>query len=211
MPRRPVVPGCFAIETIGLVSAQPFTNRIHVSYASGVPTVAGFEDLETALHDVLDYPWTHNCGPNMTIESRRYTDLASYTGAVYEAPVGVGGTTGGAAYPASVAAVVNLNTSRRYRGGHPRQYMPGMTADSALNESEWTSSFIVNLRTDWANLGDAINTIGLPGGGATAFVAVSYTDLGVPRIDPLIEPITGTAVQTRICSQRRRLGKTVPG
>jgi hypothetical protein len=86
-----------------------------------------------------------------------------------------------------------------------------MTADSALNESDWTSSFIANLTNDWTALINAVNTNDLPSGGGMTFGAVSFTDGGVPRGTPLFEATVANATQTRICTQRRRLGKSLPG
>lgn len=206
MPPLPDAARVIKIEWIGTVSTTAFTCRLHALYTGGPPSDSALVDLDTAQGATLDRPFNHECGANMELTSRTYTDLTSPTAAFASVPKAVGGTTGGTPYPANVAAVINFKIARRYRGGHPRMYMPGMSSGSALSESQWTSSFVTNLQNDWLAVIAGLNGYSSPTIASLTCVNLSYFSGGALRSSPITDPILTASAQQRICTQRRRLG-----
>jgi hypothetical protein len=103
----------------------------------------------------------------------------------------------------------SLEINRRYRGGHPRKYLPFGTAGTYASASSkfWDSGFIDDVQTKMAAF---LSAVGGRTEGSTNFndvVNVSYYTGGALRVTPVVDAVTSLAVRTRICSQRRRLGK----
>jgi hypothetical protein len=137
-------------------------------------------------------------------------DLSSDTGVMGVVTTTTAGAAAGTSNPANVALVVSWEINRRYRGGHPRSYMPG----TATANVSGTNSWVAGTLTAWSTAGDAflasMNAM-TPGAGTTGrMVAVHRYRDKVELTSPLVSGITGSHVDTRIDSQRRRLGKA-PG
>lgn len=88
-------------------------------------------------------------------------------------------------------------------------YISGYSAGNLANSSTWSGSFITTEATNFNTLFASINSIGI-GAVTTDVTGVSYYLDKVLRDDPLLEPVTGIQLQTRVCNQRKRLGKTTP-
>lgn len=116
-------------------------------------------------------------------------------------------------------AVVNVHhIARRYRGGHPRNYLPlGASAD-VVSAGTWDPTFITAVNTAWAN----IVTDVLGSHGSTTLISLSNVSYYGPpnrtitgstgrvktvstvRTVPLTDVITASAASAKIGSQRRR-------
>jgi hypothetical protein len=147
------------------------------------------------------------------------TDLSSNTAPQVANSTGQVGGDGNPPLSAGVAMVISYTIARRYRGGKPRTYLPGMSAGFLLNPSQWDPTEMASFATHWQTYLTAATTT--PGGtaiGAINHVNVSYYQgfvnhtypsgrvKAIPqlRVTPLVDVITGLKVNGEPASQRRR-------
>lgn len=122
------------------------------------------------------------------------------------------GTRAGDGLPASIALALSWKISAHYRGGHPRTYLCGIRVLDLASVSTFASSYLTA-----ASAGaDAFHT-GLeditPGTGSITAVehgVVSFVDSGEWRTPPIFRRIVSSSVDSRIDTQRRRLGRDIP-
>jgi len=142
------------------------------------------------------------------------TDLASPTAAFGQSS---GATEIGQASQKGInssALVLSHHVNRRFRGGHSRTYLGGLTADNtndgrtwiAIAVSDilnwWTGTFVNDIKTNWSSF-----TI-------TGLVQVSYYDKATEpapcyrRTTPIVDAVQDTTASNIIRSQRRRVRNT---
>lgn len=209
MPPLPVVPGVVKLVVAGHNEDSDFVNIYHVAYSGGPPVGSDLSAFAADIGTQLPYIYTHNGSLDLNLDSQTYTDLSSDTGAVYEAALSGTGTVTGSVLPMSASVVVSHEILRRYRGGHPRTYLPLGTASTLEGSSTrfWQASFLTNTQDDFemfrtataAGVRGSVNWLGL--------CSVSYRSGKVQRMTPVVDQIVGSVARTRICTQRRRLGK----
>lgn len=110
--------------------------------------------------------------------------------------------------PAQVAVCASWTLARTYRGGHPRTYLPGVPAAVTLHPSSITGDFADTIaaaaNTHLAN----VSSYGGHGGiTSLTFGTVSFQHAKEWRTPPLFKAIVGASCDTRLDTQRRRLGK----
>jgi hypothetical protein len=151
--------------------------------------------------------YVSNGGTAMTIDSVNYVDLTTDTGVSAIDTIALSGTRSGISCSANDCVLLGHQITRRYRGGHPRNYLP--LGDAALqdNPQQWDTAFVANVLSSWTNV--VLEAFDSAGGGASNVLPlnVSYRSGGAPRIAPVVDIIHSSSVDVRICSQRRRLGK----
>jgi hypothetical protein len=166
--------------------------------------------------------WNTNLAPvqnnTVTLQQVVLTDLTSLS-----APQAIGstprtGTVGGTVVPNGVAMVIKEKIARRYRGGHPRVYLPGAVITWLSNADLWNPTNTAVVLTSWnAFVSDILTNV--PAAAATAAeVNVSYftgfTNVTFPsgrvhavpsrRVTPLVDVILSHSVNGKPASQRRR-------
>jgi len=110
--------------------------------------------------------------------------------------------------PVSAAICFSEKVALRWRGGHPRFYLPAPTISEIQNGSTFTSAFVLTANTAADNYLTAMNAISI-GGSAHHMVAVRYYSQKAVLASPKVLPIMDITVHTRLDSQRRRLGREV--
>ena len=119
----------------------------------------------------------------------------------------VTGTIAGTPLPAETAFLINIAIGRRYKGGHPRLYLPMGAGASIVDLTHWQTTFVAGMQTAWLNLTTAI----LAGGAGTPtidkFVTVSYYTGKTLRPTPQVDNVLTFAVNPVPGSQRRRMGR----
>ena len=153
-----------------------------------------------------------------TLEHTTVTDLSSDTGGFGDAISGGAGTAGGPGLSAGAALVIKCKTERRYRGGHPRQYIASLPHTDLVDQQTWDGTFAANFATAYTNFRADANA-GAPSGiRPSVDVNVSYfhgfTNHTYPsgrvrpipnlRGTPLVDIITSFSVNPKVGSQRRR-------
>lgn len=176
------------------------------SASAGTPTIANL----TAMAAVFDPAWGA-MGPDFLASGRKYTgsvwtDYSTSTGLSYSSVGTYAGssTMSGLALPANVAILISLHIQQRYRGGHPRIYLPwvSVSAQSTTDTNQVAAATISALGTAFANINVATTGSGVLGG-QTQMVYRHKTN---PTSAALFQ-ISAFTVQQTLASQRRRLRK----
>lgn len=201
--------------------SDPIANSFHVQYSGTAPTPT---DLGTFANAIFEAWGTNMAAVQDTgteIALVTCTDLSSPTAAVGVSTEDViAGSRTGTAVPADLAVVAKQAIARRYRGGHPKNFLRvGVLAD--LNDiKSWTSGFVTSVQSAWGTFMDTVLAAIWTGAGVLLEVAVSYflgytnfTEISgrvravpTPRTGgPLVDAVVGTIIDSALGSQRRRL------
>lgn len=194
------------------------TNIEYYSYSgSGAVSLAELTAFATSgtMESGHDGPWDGSMSELGGGVNNIYTDLSSDVGVTFTRENTWVGTNTGSAIPASASVVVSRKIARRYRGGHSRVYMMVGTAGDFETSSKkfWQASFLSNVQSGFdAFLAAFPLTIGSRTWNP---VNVSYWETvtvgGVKtrqlRETPLVDTVIQYVAESRVCSQRRRLGK----
>lgn len=206
MPALPAVPNVIKLELLWSQAGIPCANVMHCGYSGDAPDGVACGAFAQGFAEAFWVAGLWEGYPTTTIlVGARVTDLASDTGASGEWSDGSAGTFDGGELPAQAAVLVNYQIARRYRGGHPRTYFPPPNQSLLDGPSQWGSTIITELgaRVEAMftySLGTEVESTTL-----TGLVCVSYRDGDSPRVDPLVEPLTGYVVSPIMATQRRRI------
>jgi len=216
MPPLPSVPNVIKIITSSTRSDAPVENIFHMSWSGSTPNSGG---LASFLTDVWAPAWdtviiAEGSTDAVTV-GHEAIDLTSPTGASGSITDTASGTRTGDFAPSSAAVLASWEINRRYRGGHPRSYLPFGTAGTyeASSARLWDTSFIADVQTKMNTFLAAVQGHDIGGTEYSNLVNVSYYDKVITplapfrRVTPVVDTITSVIVRQRICSQRRRLGK----
>lgn len=152
--------------------------------------------------------WKHIGSINMFYTGAIITDWSTATGAEYSSVGVYGGTQGQASgyAPANTSVLVSKRSSGmpKYRGGHPRTYLPFVGAGVVHDEYTVDPTQQGNVHADYVNLQTAMSGVGTVNGGG-------YSEMVFrKRHDPVhaaLYGVTSVAVNSKFATQRRRLRK----
>lgn len=138
-------------------------------------------------------------------------DLSSSVGSVVDFANTWAGTNMGLVIPASNSVVVSDTILRRYRGGHPRNYlMVGGAGDFLAGSIKmWQAAFLTNIQNGFNTFNGLFPRSDSGRHWTRVNVSFYETVAGVKtvRAVPLVDTIIDSVVKDRVSSQRRRLGK----
>lgn len=221
MPARLPVPNVVQIVLFQKYGEDlDVVNRYFQKY-SGSP--GSLDDTQAAVwaHAVTSAWTAHLAGhivSTLSLVKVTVTDLTSDVGAFGEDDTGSVGTLTPPGVPAGVALVVKSHIERRYRGGHPRQYLAGMPEANLADPNTWASGTVSGVATDYTAF-RAADSSGITSGlTPVTDVNVSYftgftnhtfpsgrvRPIPNPRGTPLVDQIASFAVNPKVASQRRR-------
>ena len=208
MPPLPFVPGVAKMVITAQNEDATSENIMHFQYTGSPPNATQLTDYINFLETDIKQIFIHNGVASLGVTSVELTDLSSDIGATATVTMSSAGTLTGDVLPASAAALTSMEISRRYRGGHPRQYWMLGSASTLAGSSlkDWQPSFIANVGADVNGLvTDSSATVG----GITWIGAcnVSYVSGGARRVTAVVDHITSVVPRPRVCTMRRRLGK----
>lgn len=193
----------------GGIGAGKWNNIFHAQYSGQAPSVAQLNTLATTLTT----SWTTNFAPLVnTGVSLTQVDLADLTNPAASATKttqNVTGTRTGSPLSGQAAAVISWQINVRYRGGHPRTYVPGPVNTDLTNASLWTTPYktaLLAAANAWRTTINGLTT------GATTYqmVAVSFRTNNLPRPTGVPYTINSAVIHGRVDTQRHRLGKETP-
>src|ERR1700694_72442 len=174
MPPLPNVPKTVRLDHF--FTSPPNGNiltRNFIQY-SGVLSAPDSAPWAATLAAAFGARWKAHMSSAVTYNGLNMTDLNSNTGPRVGAPRADAGAVINAIVSNATCVVVEWETSRRFRGGHARFYMPGGPASPTLDTETWTAAAVANWKTDflgWVN----DMAIAPPAAVISAFpVAVSY-------------------------------------
>lgn len=219
MPALPSPGKVMRVDLFTTVGANTrVRDRIFFSYTGAGPTVA---DLLTLIN-TISASWNTNIVPQtntgVTLTQIAVTDLSSASGAQNQLTVSRVGTLAGTALPAAVAMIVKFKIARRYRGGHPRFYLPGRVTADLASSTAWVSANAAALATAFSafitaceatpptNIGTMVHVNVGYFGGFTNRTFPSGRTRPVPNVlgTPHVDTITAYSVNLQVGSQRRR-------
>lgn len=207
MVALPPVPGTAKIVIKQSLAGVNVFNVMHAFTSSGQPATAN--DL-TNLATAIRASWVANVIPlqvaQLALTDVTCTDLSSDTGPEATITGNTPGTAAATALPANVAICWSWKISRRYRGGHPRTYIGGIPSSVLSN----ANTIIPSVQTQHIAAGTALRQA--VNGAQTAtgnwgLCVVHYRRAKVILPVPLTSVVNGVGVDTRLDSQRRRLGR----
>ncbi len=218
MPALPPVPKVVRVDFhMSLGGNANMQNRVFFQYA-GALTQA---DAQTWVNAIAT-DWVTSAMSHMTtlisLVSTTLTDLTSSSAAqAISGNTGVG-TNATAGPVGGLAFVVKKKIARRYRGGHPKDYLPGIPSGNLFSAESWSAATLAAVVTDYnAFITAALGHVPAAAGPAT-HVNVSYFSgfvnklfpsgrehpVPVARVTPLIDAVIGISANARPASQRRR-------
>lgn len=209
MPALPVVPNVTKVTFAGIYHDTIWENIWFTHYTGSPPGDTDADNYANYLVSNGVNLYQDEMSVDNEITEIRVVDLASDTGANITHALSEFGDRTGDFVPANVCLVASLVIDRRYRGGHPRKYLPWGTAGTYASGStkDWDSAFIADCQSKLTTI---ISHLGGHVEGSTTWddvVNVSYVTAGARRITPQVDVVTSAIPRVRICSQRRRLGK----
>jgi len=209
MPPLPPVANVVKIITSGTYHDAKWLNIFYVQYDSGIPTAATLASYLAVWAAAVDTAWGAEMSADNEVTGHEAIDLSSDTGATASVVDSTFGVRAGDFMPAGVALVMSHEISRRYRGGHPRSYLPWGTAGTMASGStkDWDPAFLADCQTKFDTFASAISGHLILPTHFDSLVNVSYTSGGARRVTPVVDGITSHIARPRISSQRRRLGR----
>ena len=159
---------------------------------------------------------------NMSVSTWQYlgsivTDRNSNTGLAVDNSgyTPVAGLLPGPAAGEQVAVLVSWKSSTRYKGGHGRWYVPGLSTGAMQDDTSLASNVVTELQSSLQGLRNGLNGIAAANGGPFDVCTLHQrqhqpgTGPGVPgpAIPPYIEIPTRGQVNALLATQRRRLRK----
>ncbi len=207
MVALPFVPGCAKVVVKQTLAGVNVFNVFHVDGGAG----SGWSATELgALATAVRNAWVTNVIPlqnsALTLNNVDAFDLASDIGPQASAVGSTVGTLAGSALPANAAICWSWTISRRYRGGHPRTYIGGLGTASVLNANTIVATQVTAHTNAAVALRAAINAV-TTAAGTARLSTVHYRRNKILLTTPLVSPVNGVVVDSRLDSQRRRLGR----
>lgn len=207
MPTLPFVPGVAKVIVKQTIAGQNAFNVLHVDGGAGT----GWSSTElNALAAAVRSAYVTNFIPlqtlQLTLSEVTAIDLASETGPSGIATGSTAGAVGTGALSANAAIGITWQIARRYRGGHPRTYIAGPVSTQTSDARQLTTTAQTSYLNAATALRTAINGV-TTSAGTAKFCCVHYYRNGALLATPLVSQIIGVAVDRRIDSQRRRLGR----
>lgn len=125
-------------------------------------------------------------------------DASTYSGAAAPLPL-----------PANIALCISWHIAPHYRGGHPRTYLAGLPMDATANNTTWAGDVLGGFNEAATLFHESIESLGPIGSGISTVLhgVVSFVRDNEWRAPPVFYRINSGTVDSRIDSQRRRLGR----
>lgn len=206
MANLPPVPNVVRVRISGLLVGQPWANVMHIRYTGSPPQSADLNGLNTTVANAYNTEFCQLMTVQAVVRNVDSWDLTSPAGASASAAVNFLGTRAGPSFTNDVATCISWKVNYRWRGGHGRTYLPGPTTSDVQQGRLWTSTFETLAETSASDFLSIINVATMLGG-PLQLVLVRYIDAGQLLANPLVLPIVGSTVHSRVDTQRRRLGK----
>lgn len=218
MPPLPPLPLTAKFTLFTQVAGGPLCNTsFYMKYTNSLSQADA-----TTLLNTLSASWNTRLAPLTAPQYQlafvRAIDLNSQSGVVVQIPAVHVGTAAGSAVTAGVSLVLQAKVAFRYRGGHPRVYLCGMSQNNLSDQNTWNATFQGTIVTAWTGMLGDLATTPPVGVGAMSQVywhthssnkndfpgGVPTTKPPWPLATPVSHPITSWATNPQVASQRRR-------
>lgn len=195
-------------------------NVCHFTYGGAPPDSATCELIGNSFYNQWIDNLTEVQPAQTSLISVTVTDLSSSTGGegVYDNDgTPTPGTSESGMLPFHTCFLLSMFIDQRYRGGHPRMYLPVGTTADLNDDGDWHTAFVSDVTDDWSTIVDnVINSNPYAATNIGQQCAISYTSkfanpvYPYRRTTPLVYdiPIDGYTGQQKLATQRRRVRKT---
>lgn len=220
MPTPPSVPNVCRWRILGtLANLAPWGVRFYTQYTGGTPS----SDNMLTLAEQIAATWNDTCGAlqaaDVITTQCDGVDLSSTSGASATADVDDAGGGPNPAVANQIAAIGKFIIARRYRGGKPKMFLPGVATAFQADDSHWTTTFandygsalnsfnegIADLSAGSTNLVGIVNVSFYQGFSSSENpVTKRYRNIPTYRTVPLVDSVTSFTADTLMGSQRRR-------
>lgn len=216
MPALVPVSGVMRVVVNQVLAGIPVINVFHVQKQT---TGQWLQADAQSLVNLMRSSWVTNIIPRqcnvLSLGNVVGTDLTTDLGVVAASNGSTPGGQPGGVMPANVAMCVGWPIPRHYRGGHPRTYFGGVPLGDASNANSWIGSAITAWTSAAAAWRTAVNALVLSDSATIGLVCVHrYKKSLVTPTNPkgaiptpFVDFLGAPSVDTRIDSQRRRLGR----
>lgn len=193
-----------------------WANTGYLQYTGIAPAVADLQAMGTAIGNAWNTNFAPLCHAQVTMDAVRLADMTNRASAIAQVSgMAHAGTRVGTDDANSICCVVSWQINRRYKGGHPRWYVPaGVVADYTLGKT-WTTTFTTAMNNAATAMRTAMNAIAVSGVtykmvAMQIFHKDPITLKQVYVVPPVPYTIQGNVIHGRVDTQRRRLGKETP-
>ena len=209
----PAVTNVLSVKLKGTYAGQPWLNGLHLQHVSGgAPSAADCASIANAIEAAWVADLAALMHSNVILTEVEVTDLTSVTANRAIQNFSDAGTRAGTQLAVSIACVASEQIAFRYRGGHPRIYLPAGVVADITSGRLWSSGFVSAASTATANFLAALNAITVSGVSYRCVTVSYFTHTGSPpvkvyRTPPQVFPVQEILIHQRVDTQRRRLGK----
>ena len=202
---QPPVPGVVKIELLGSLTGIPTANIFHASYGGSPPTSTQAQTLANNLIGAFRSAFQALVSTEYNCTLCRVTDLSSPSGAVAESAAGWSGTLSSQPLPNQTAMLVNWLVGRRYRGGHPRSYIAGLSQIELGSPTSWDPAYLGEWQIAVNSWHSSLNGGAIGSFGPFSHVNVHMIHLGAYVVPPVVDAILSGAPNPTPGTQRKRL------
>ena len=197
--------------------------HVDIAYSGSAPSTAELNTFCTAVGTAWNTYLASVTPDDFTLTAVEAEDLTSPTASIGAAVVSHAGTATGTPPPLGTAFTLQYQVNLRRRGGHFHgQHRFGVMSDLQTAQT-WTTGFVASVLTQWGEFIAAVLADTWSGAGALTHVGIGYygppnrtitgstgrvRTVSTALAFPVVYPVIGYAANTRLGSQRKRLGKS---
>ena len=205
----PPVPSVMRFAVSGTNQGQKWVNIFHSKYSNVPADAATVNAICQAVHTAYVNAFTTLWSSSTILITVDGQDLASRTAATGTFSLTHPGVQTTIPMALQVALCISWSISDRYRGGHPRTYLPGIDGTFVTGGRLLTTAGHTAYLNAAAGFLTNMNAM-TAGGSSWKMCCVRYFSQHQLLANPLVREISGQSVHGRIDTQRRRLGKETP-
>jgi hypothetical protein len=209
MPPLAPAPQVVEVKVNGLINSIPWANIFHLQYTGTAPQVADLNALCTSVLSAYATNFMPLVNAGAALSNAVASDLTNSAAAQGTATNTTVGSRTGTALSNAQACVISWKINNRYRGGHPRSYLPATVASDIINGKNFQDAYVTAVNTAATAFRTALNAISISGA-SYKMVCLRRTINKVTQNPAVPITIQTNLVDHRIDSQRDRMGKDLP-
>lgn len=208
MPALAPIPGVAKVAISGTYGTRSWVNTFHVRrLVEDAMTQAIINDVANAVEAAYGATFITHMPAMAHVHEVVATDLHDTSGLAGVQPSTRVGAAGGLPSSVNIGPLINWRIALRYRGGHPRTYLPGI-AEVSVDENGNVDGTVADAFTADAN--NFITNLGANVGDAGALIlCVPHYFVGkapvIPPAVPTVSDILSGKCNPVVGSQRRRI------
>lgn len=210
MPALQPAPGVIRVVVEQSLGTTPVANVLHFRRSNTSQDPWEQDELD-ATCDVIRRAWVDNILPmqhsSLSLGAVVAQDLTSDMGLAGVAEGSDQGSITGTTLPANVAVCISVREQLRYRGGHGRMYLAAGDAGSVQDATTWGVDFRNFVRAAVEGWDAQIKATVAADGTHPVYGILHRVRNRQILPAPMFSPALGYYVDSRVDSQRRRLGK----